>query len=231
MKKHVLAMAGMMMSVWLTGCSSTQESALTPPPEAPDNWGTEPTKIEPKTHIAAGRLQEAQGKHAEAAKNYREALRVDPNNREALYRLAISLTMSNQLDQSLTAWQRYVTLTNGSAEAYSNLAYTYQLAGQFKDAELNYHRALKADPKNQSAGVNYGLMLVQRDRIDEAEDVLAKFLKPAHVQYNIASVYELRGMNELARQRYERALALNPSFREAQQRMRLMETRTANVGQ
>ncbi|MFT3787811.1 MAG: tetratricopeptide repeat protein [Tepidisphaeraceae bacterium] len=214
----------------LVGCKSSDSKSASAEARIAteeDKPFLKPEPINSNTQLAAGRLAESQGRFDDAIANYRACLRADANNKQAIYRLAITFTLAKRVDEALAAWQRYVQVTNDSPDALANLAYTHQLAGHWKEAEVNYLRALTADPKCKYARVNYGLLLVNRDRLDEAESHLGMVLTPPQVEYNIASVFELRGMVAEARKHYLEAVRLDPDFREAQTRLRMLDAQAS----
>lgn len=184
----------------------------------------EAREIQPNAavHIAAGDLAMGQGSPNDAMTQYGRALELEPRNRDALYKLAAVQTYTRQFDRAIPTWQRYVAATDESGSALSNLGRAYELSGDWKQAEVSYLDALKREPGNRAARVNYGILLAKRDRTDEAEQQLGKALVPAEVQYNLGSVCELRKDFAGAKQRYERALSFDPQFAAARQRLDLL---------
>jgi protein O-GlcNAc transferase len=232
--RRVLLMAALatLVAGGTVGCKSGDDQASRPAPvkqAEPGDIMLTKQKITPQTYLAAGKVAEGAGRFDDAITNYRAVLSEEPENKEATYRLAITLTLAKKADEALAAWERYVKLTNGSADAWSNFAYTQQLTGNWKEAEAGYLRAIAVDSKCRSARTNYGLMLAQRGRFDEAEAQLAQVLGAREVQYNLASVHELRGEVAEARACYQAALAIDRNFREAQQRLRLLDQRTGQA--
>jgi tetratricopeptide (TPR) repeat protein len=171
------------------------------------------------TRFAAGQLAESQGQPARAVEQYQEALKLDARHQSSIYRMAVIYTQSKQYDQAIATWKQYVAVTDGSATAYSNLAFCYELAQRPADAEAAYKSGISKDPQNQPCRVNYGLMLARNGRKAEAIQHLAVVLKPGEVHYNLASLYEQLGNKTEARKEYEKALELDPNLWEAQSRL------------
>jgi tetratricopeptide (TPR) repeat protein len=176
----------------------------------------------PATRFAAGQLAESQGAPQAAVAQYDEALKLDPKHQPSLYRLGVVCAQLKMYPQAIEAWKRYVEATNGSPAAYGNLGFCYELAGRMTDAEAAYQKGIERDPKSVSCRVNYGLMLVRRDRLEEGLAQLQAVLPPAQARYNIASVYEQMNRKPEARQQYEAALKLDPSMDEAKVRLAAM---------
>lgn len=215
------------------GCSTNNQSARMPtrysqPDSVLDGDAKSFAKrMTPETHIVAAQLAESQDRADEAAEQYRMALKLEPDNTTALYGLARLFTVKGQFDQAIPAWERYVRATNEDPTAWNNLARCYELAFQWNDAEASYQRALQRDPDNKQTQINLGLMLVKRDRLDEARTWLTKALKPQEVEYNIASIFEIRGMIQEASAHYKAALLIDPQFKEAQFRLDRMMSMTS----
>src|ERR1043165_9514530 len=123
--------------------------------------------ISADTRYAAGELAESQGNPQRAVEQYTEALKINPNHLPAMFRLWTLYAQLKMFPQAIDMWQRYVTKTNGSAAAYSNLGYCYQLAGNNAEAETAYKKGISKDATEQSCRVNYGLMLASLGRANE----------------------------------------------------------------
>jgi tetratricopeptide (TPR) repeat protein len=171
------------------------------------------------THFAAGQLAESQGQPSRAIEQYQESLKIDPKHQGSIYRIAVIETQSKQYDQAIASWKQYVQMTGGSAAAYSNLGFCYELARRPSEAEAAYKSGIAKDPQNQPCRINYGLMLARNGREAEAVTNLSAVLKPAEVYYNLASLYEQLGNKDQARREYQHALELDPNLWEAQSRL------------
>ncbi|WP_428937234.1 tetratricopeptide repeat protein [Fontivita pretiosa] len=175
------------------------------------------------TRFAAGQLAESQGQLDRALEQYRAALKADPKHQPSLYRMGMIYARAMQYQQALEVWKQYVVATNGSATAYSNLGFCYELAGQTREAEQAYLTGIRKEPNNQPCRINYGLMLARLGRAQEAEAHLATVLRPAEVHYNLASVYDQLDRKDRARAEYKKALELDPQMWEARVRLSRIE--------
>lgn len=192
---------------------------------------SKPVEPSGSVHRAAGDLALSQQNAPEAVKQYRKALELNPADKAAMYRLATIYAYAKQFDDSIAMWQRYNAATADSAEGLSNLGRTYELAGRWREAEAAYVASIRKDGSNATARVNYGIMLAKRDRIDEAEEQLSKALRPAEVQYNLASVFEIRQDLTSARERYARAFALDPTLVAAKQKLEALRGPAVSAAQ
>jgi tetratricopeptide (TPR) repeat protein len=221
------------LSVALAGCASDKKdsqfgrvstsdaNALNAEHSSFENAEDPPLKAE--TYFAAGQLDETQGNLRGAAKQYENAVEVDAKNAKSLYRLGIVYAHMKNYPKAIDAWKRYIAATNNSATGYSNLGFCQELAHQPGEAELSYKKGISIDPKDRPCRVNYGLMLARQKRTNEAMLQWQAVLSPAEVHYNLASVYEQQGQKTRAKAEYQKALALDPSFKDAKARLSALE--------
>jgi tetratricopeptide (TPR) repeat protein len=175
--------------------------------------------IAAQTFFAAGQFAEAEGNFAVAAQQYEKACQAQPDYLWAQYRLGVVYSHMKNWTKAVGAWNAYIESTNGTASAWSNLGFTWELAGDPARAEEAYQKGIAKDPTCQPARVNYGLMLARRNRVPEAVEQFSAALTPAEVHYNLASVFEQQGRHKLARAEYEMALKLDPQLSDARTRL------------
>lgn len=219
------ALATILFPLAIVGCSSNQ-SEIRPYSNISDEARAaiasgDPiqTQVNADAHFAAGQLAESQGRLVDAVEQYQAALRISPDHQNSIYAIARLLTLQKRFDLAIPAWERYVKATGENPTAWNNLARCHEMVENFTAAEACYLRAISRNPNHEQTRINYGLMLAQRDRIDEATEQLGAVLKPAAVAYNLASVYELRGNTAEAKKLYQLAISIEPNFREAKVRL------------
>lgn len=88
-----------------------------------------------------------QHKLPEAESHFREALQADPSDTRARTNLGLVLGEQGRFDESLVEFQQ----AGDEAAAFNNLAYVQSQVGHLREAEANYHKALKYDPNNRHA--------------------------------------------------------------------------------
>lgn len=217
----------------LLGCQDkSRETSITPVgQQTADELNAQTSRFETsedppftaQTHFAAGKLAESQQMTARAISQYQAALKVDPHHTPSIYRLGVIYTQTHQYPAAVEMWKKYVDETKGNATAYSNLAFAHQMAGQLQEAESAYQHGIGRDPQNRACRVNYGIMLAQIGRADDARQQWRAVLTEAQVEYNFASVYEQMGQKDAARQHYRQALQLDPAMREAKTRLAALD--------
>ena len=179
--------------------------------------------INADTRFAAGQLAESSGDFGNALKQYQAALKSNPNHQGALFCLAILYSRQRQFDPAIETWNRYITATHNAAGGYSNLGFCYECAKRPADAEKAYQTGIARDPKSQPCRVNYGLMLARQGKLSQASEQLAAVLKPAEVHYDIASILELQGKKDAARDEYRKSLQADPNMTDAQTRLAALD--------
>jgi tetratricopeptide (TPR) repeat protein len=172
-----------------------------------------------ETHYAAGQFAESQAANGQAIKQYEQAIKLAPGHSGALFRLGMIYTNAKEYPKAIEYWKRYLAATNNSPIGYSNLALAQQAAGDYKAAESTFQSGIKKDPKNQAVRINYGLMLAKIGRIKDALTQFQAVLTPAQAHYNVASVFEEMGKPDDARMEYTKALELDPTLADAQERL------------
>ncbi len=176
-----------------------------------------------ETRYAAGQLAESQNNSANAMKQYEEALRLKPDHVASLYRLGVVAAQMKQYPKAIETWKRYLKATHDSAGGYANLGFCYELSGDRQGAEGAYQKGIAKDPRSEPCRLNYGLMLARQDRMTDAIAQLRTVLTPAEVSYNLGSIHEQRGRKEQAKAEYQKALALDPAFHDAKQRLAALD--------
>jgi tetratricopeptide (TPR) repeat protein len=180
--------------------------------------------ITAETRFAAGQFAESQGRLDVAIEQYGEALKINPKNENSLYRLGVLYTQVKDYTKAIETWKRYVTVTAGTATAYSNLGFCLELAGKLPDAEQAFRNGIKTDPSNRACRVNYGRMLARAGRDSEAAQQFSAVLKPSDAHYNLGAVYEQLGRTTAAKAEYRQAIDADPTNTEAQARLSMLGT-------
>lgn len=175
------------------------------------------------TRLAAGQLAESRGDKARALAQYNEAVRIDPNCTDAYYRLGVLYCGVKHYPDAIKAWKGYLKVTGEDATAYANLGFCYELAGRHIEAEAAFEAGIAKDAMNNACRVNYGLMLVRDNRVNEGILQLQTVLSEAEVHYNVASVFEQTGRKDQARAEYRRAVDLDPNLTDAQARLAALQ--------
>jgi tetratricopeptide (TPR) repeat protein len=176
------------------------------------------------THFAAGQVAESQGDMQRALTQYQAACDLDPTLSAPLMRMGMIYTRGGQFDRAVDIWHRYIKVTRDDAAGYCDLGYTLELARRDAEAETAYKTAISKQPSNETARVDYGLMLARQGRMSDATAQLQAVLTPAEVHYYLGSVLESEGKKTQAQAEYREALKLDPDMTDAQSRLAGMDT-------
>ena len=87
------------------------------------------------SHINLGRLRQLQGATTAAVRQYREALRIDPENLEAVYNLA---TVFDDLEEPTLAIEYYEKASHSISEAHLHLGRLHEESGEPMRAQWHF---------------------------------------------------------------------------------------------
>lgn len=173
----------------------------------------------PNAETALGNLLLAKGDFGSAAEHFRRALAVNPEIREAHYKLAQALRHMGDSDLARLELRQVAALIQRKADAVMsshlsneslNRAKAGDLLGGIEDAK----KALWLDPSNPIADYNLGLLLADTGNLDAAALQLRKAISLAPLQgrfyLSLARVDEKAGRLSAAREALELAIQIRP---------------------
>jgi len=133
-----------------------------------------------------------------------------------LYNLGIAELEVRQLDRAERHLLEVQTLAPDSPPLLASLGELYQMKGNHEEARKYYQRALQHDSKNNQVLSNLGLMDIQEQKWEAAEEHLAAAVasEPSDLQsfYQLAIVRMKLGKTALALEAVEAALRLKPGL-------------------
>ncbi len=163
-------------------------------------------------HHQAGRLQEA-------AQLYRDALRAEPGNSDALHLLGVAEHQLGRHAEAIELIEKAIGLDAARPDFHNNLGEAQRSLGRVAEAERSYRAALAVDPDFAAAYANLGNALLAQDRLRESAKSLrrAVALAPGNAQFHHNLAVALHGLERLheAEQSARLALALMPEMAEA----------------
>jgi len=124
-------------------------------------------------------VQTRLGQNAKAETSLRQALRLDPNDDEALFNLAL-LIRDQDVEESIQLFLRALEVDPHYAAAYRELGWTYLRKRSLDAAERALENALRLDQNDARAHLYLGHSLVERGKIPDAlnEFDRARLLSP-----------------------------------------------------
>lgn len=167
----------------------------------------EPRDVEAR--IVLARSDAALGRFDAAFEGFREALRVDPRNADALYFAGITAGVLAQGE-----YERLFALAPDSARAHQLLAESQQAQGRTKEAEAEYQAVLSKNPRAVEALVAVGDLTRKALRFDEAVGYYSRALEAApgsyDALYGIGACRAYQGKQAEAIEAFRKALAIDP---------------------
>jgi predicted O-linked N-acetylglucosamine transferase (SPINDLY family) len=162
-------------------------------------------------HHQAGRL-------ADAERLYREVLRVQPENIDALHLLGVLAGQTGHADLAIEMIERASRAQPRNPVFLENLGLAYRVAGKLEDAERVLRESLALAPANAKTWSELGRVLHALGNLTDAEFALGQAVAQqpgsAETHFNHANVLKEMGRPVEAQRSYAMALSLQPSFPE-----------------
>jgi uncharacterized protein (TIGR02466 family) len=154
------------------------------------------------------------GQHAEAERVYRNILRADPANADALHLLGLIAQHAGLSEEAAKMIRRAIDLNPMAPSYWANLASVSEQQGEYDEAERCAREALAIDPNHGTALHCLGNALRAGDRYEEAaqcyELATASIADDAALWSNLGSTLLTLHRHEPAIEAFRRALALSP---------------------
>lgn len=172
-------------------------------------------RISPETHIASGRMLEAQRNFPGAAEQYRQAIEAQPGLTIAYHRLAELYLKLGRFDDARQTLRTAIESGADEASLRNNLGFTLLRLERYDEAEQMFEAALAISPDFHRARMNLALLHARAGRIDASVREFEKLLPRADALYNVA-VIRLQQRDYLtAAWGFGEAAELNPNLADA----------------
>ncbi len=170
--------------------------------------------------LASGRRDHQPSDLHQAEQVYRQALRADPDDAEALSRLGAACLMLGQFREAATHFQKALRLRPHHAEGYKNLGIALARQGNLAEAVASFQEALRLKPDLADVQLNLGNAFREQGRLDEAVARYQQALRlepdSPEAHHNLGIALERQGRPDEAVTCYQQALRLKPDDDEAQ---------------
>jgi len=161
-----------------------------------------------------------QGRLADAARAYRQALALEPDYVAAHINLATVLLTLGETGAGLQHLRAAVRLDADAAGAHYNLGLVLASHGRLEEAARHYREALRSVPDYAEAHANLGQVLAVRGELDDAVRSLREALRllpaSADVHNNLGRTLGAQGALDEAMRHFEIADRLDPDSAEIQ---------------
>jgi tetratricopeptide (TPR) repeat protein len=149
-----------------------------------------------------------------AARSYRKALDINPNNADAHNRLAAILIKQNKLVEAIKHFNKAVEIEPNNATVHTNLGAILIRTGKINEGIEHYSKAIEINPKHDLAHYNWAIILARHRKLDDAIKHFRKTVEinPGHASayYNIGIILGKQRKFDQAIECYTKALELNP---------------------
>src|SRR5437588_1334689 len=150
----------------------------------------------------------------------RDELRALDMSAAAHLERGVQLEQVGRIDDAIAETEKALELDRSLAKAHLNLLILYAKKGKAKQAEEHYKALLAQDPDQfPDASYNYGVLLFEEGKFDEAEKAFRKTLAIAPsndaAHNNLGYLLEREGKLDEAAIEYKKAIEANPSSRQA----------------
>ncbi|MDQ3818455.1 MAG: tetratricopeptide repeat protein [Acidobacteriota bacterium] len=172
------------------------------------------TADEAKAHYSKGKLFKEEKRYAEAETEFREAIRLNPNDVTNHAALAEVLSRQSKMAEAEKEYREILRL-KPDAEPHYAAAVHYNLGKalgdekKYAESEAEYREAIRLDPNLGSAHMNLGLVLFWQNRVTEAESELREAVRlspnDSKSHYNLAVVLEKEGKSSESKAEYAKA--------------------------
>ena len=111
------------------------------------------------------------GKLYDSEKNYRKAIKLNPDYSESFFNLGITLRDLGRLDETEDNYKKAIELNPNRAELYNNLGIVLKELGKLDESEQNYKKAIKLKPDYADAYHNMSFTLLLKHDFKKAYDL------------------------------------------------------------
>jgi Flp pilus assembly protein TadD len=153
-----------------------------------------------------------------AEQEWREALRLAPNDSSILNNLGLVCTKQGRYAEAVSFFHKAIELKPDDPSPHSNLAIAYEKTGQHGPAETEFRTALSLSPQKFETRNRLGMLYLNAGRLEEAEEQFRLSLKtqPNDTGYcGLGEIYLRRGARGAAERAFHNAASLDPDNSQA----------------
>lgn len=125
---------------------------------------------------------------------------------------AVIQDLEGQHQQAIQTQRLVIPLSERDPFVYTNIGYSYYLAGNFVEAEIQYKKAIDIDNQFKRAWLNLGLVYTRKGMYSKALQTLKQVMPTEHAYNDIGYFLILEGRYREAEYFIERAIELSPSY-------------------
>jgi eukaryotic-like serine/threonine-protein kinase len=164
-------------------------------------------------HIAAGLLEQADGRHDRAGDHFQRAIELEPGNADPRRYLAAVYQATNRPDEALVAYNGAIEAEPGYYKPYLDLGLLHFVQARYEDAAAAFRKVTSLAPDLALGHTNLAGCYISLGRYDDAEAEYRKALQLKESEEgleNLALVLVFAHREAEAIELYKRALAIPP---------------------
>ncbi len=173
-------------------------------------------------HKLMGVAYDAEGMHAEAVAEFRQALHRDPAMPDIAFAVGYMYFKQREFEDASEWLQKEVAIQPCHAKASFYLGEIAAAAGAVAKADRLYRRAIECDPRDASGYSGLGRLLVRQGRYEEALAPLLKAVaidpQTAEVHYSLGQAFLRLGRKTDAQDAFQRVDAIHAAKHSTAQR-------------
>jgi len=172
-----------------------------------------------QSHFTLAKIYDKQGASDLALEEYRETLKINPQNYEAFNALGRIYYKNKEYDKALNQFNSAVRIKPDFVNGFFNIAMTEQKLNKKQNSINNFKKAISLDPNYFAAYANLG-MLYYLD--DDYKNALENFLSAVKIenrfnyQKRIGDCYKALNQQDKAIDAYLTSITLNPKSNESE---------------
>jgi len=176
-----------------------------------------PPKVGVELYVSVARLYIESGKFSEADDQFRQAMKMAPNDVRVLLGYAMLKDQMNQPEEALTFYKKAEQKHPKDPAVYNNLAIHYVRRGMVREAIEAGRRATDLRPREPRYRNNLAAIFVEAGMPQEAFKQLREVYDEPVSHYNLGFLLHKRGLKAAALQEFTLALQLRPGMSLARQ--------------
>ena len=157
-----------------------------------------------------------QGRHADAADLWAQALAIDPDDAKANNNMGFALAKLGRLDEAIVHWRKALASDSAYVEVHKNLARALSGTGRFEESIPHWRKAVELDPGDGEARYNFGVALLRqgnaREAIEQYRGALALDAGDPQTHNDLGVALLQQKQYDAAAAEFQRAIALAPRF-------------------
>jgi tetratricopeptide (TPR) repeat protein len=169
-----------------------------------------------------------EGRYEEAIAQFEQALRIRPVFAQAHYNLGNALINLHKPADALAHYKLALQFKPDYPDAQHNMGVALAQLGRAAESVEYFEEFLRANPNDATGWHDLGLALLQAGQYPEAIRQFEQALRidPDYVEvhYDLGIALEQSGRYQEAIEHYQQALRIRPDYREAQARLKHLET-------